>query len=943
MSNPSMDSEKHLPSGTVTFLFTDIQGSTKLAQEHPNEMPALLARHNEILNQAIKNHNGYVFQIVGDSFSAAFHNVLDATQSALEAQQALVTEAWSPAPIKVRMGIHTGSAKLTIDSEDSKYDGYATLALSQRIMSAGHGGQILLSHSSYDLIKSNHPKDAQFVDMGEHNLKDVIQPQRIYQVNVPELPSEFPPLKTQKIKNHNLPVKLTSFIGRERELIEARKRLTEARLLTLIGPGGTGKTRLSIQLGGDQLALYPDGVWMIELAPLADPALITQTIATAFGLRESPDRPLIEQVVDYLRTKSTLIILDNCEHLIDACARIAESLIQACANIKILASSREALGVSGETTYRVPSLSLPQDLGGLKDLPGLMDYESIRLFVDRASAANSNFKLTKENASSIAQICHRLDGIPLALELAAARARVLSAEQIAERLDDRFRLLTGGSRTALPRQQTLRALIDWSYDLLSDAEKALFRRLAVFVGGWTLEAAEAVCSGEGVESYDVLDLLAQLVDKSLVIADEHDGTVRYHRLETIRQYAREKLLETNEAVTVRDRHLDHFLEESKLTDDELVTMWYGSSVHEKTTEGNNIRAALSWAVDNHPIKAMKLATTSQTFWTWMLQGQLAEIREWCELILSRVENIKPEDAQSTENFMEMKALLWIRQSQVLMNQGDHTGSQSAAEKGVKIAREIDEKRLLAEALGAVGIGALYSGNPEYALQVAKEGVEISESLNYKWGNIWTYTTMIHVAKLTGDDTKAQEYRDKQNAILREEGIPVDAADEKFDLGLEALARGETEDAVSYFEDSISILEERGDEYRMTMTLSGTAHTLRQKGFPAEALFFYKRAIRLWQNWGHRAAVAHQLECFGLIAMAQEQSTRAAKLFSAADALRAIVNSVRTPDEQNEFENAKSKLQTDMGADEFNEIWKEGSVITMEQAIEFALDNNKITE
>lgn len=293
-------------------------------------------------------------------------------------------------------------------------------------MSAGHGGQILLSQTIHDLLRNSLPKDVKLSDMGEHNLKDIVQIQRIYQINAPDLPSEFPPLKTQKVKNHNLPVKLTSFIGRERELIEAKKRLAESRLLTLIGPGGTGKTRVSNQLGGDQLALYPDGVWMIELAPLADPALIPQTIASVFGLRKSPDRPLPDLVTDYLRAKSALLILDNCEHLIEACANIAESFIQACANLKILASSREALGVSGGTTYRVPSLSLPQDTQGLLDINSLLDYESIRLYVDRASAANPNFKLTKENASSVAQVCRRLDGIPLALEFVAARARVLS-------------------------------------------------------------------------------------------------------------------------------------------------------------------------------------------------------------------------------------------------------------------------------------------------------------------------------------------------------------------------------------------------------------------------------------------------------------------------------------------------------------------------------------
>ena len=922
----------NLPSGIVTFLFTDIEGSTKLAQEHSNEMPALLARHNEILNQAIQRHNGYVFQIVGDSFSAAFQNVRDAVNAALDAQNALHKETWSPAPIKVRMGIHTGAARLTIDSTDSKYDGYATLAQSQRIMSAGHGGQILLSQTTHDLLASNIPNDTKLSDMGEHNLKDIVQIQRIYQVNTPDLPSEFPPLKTQKVKNHNLPVKLTTFIGRERELIEAKKWLNEARLLTLIGPGGTGKTRLSIQLGGDQLALYPDGVWMIELAPLANPALITQTIASVFGLRDSPDRPLIEQITDYLRAKSALIILDNCEHLIDACARIAESLIQACANLKILASSREALGVSGETTYRIPSLSLPSDFRSLGDFGSLLDYEAIRLFVDRASAANPKFKLTKDNASSVAQICRRLDGIPLALELAAARARVLSVEQIAERLDDRFRLLTGGARTALPRQQTLRALIDWSYDLLSDPEKALFRRLAVFVGGWTLEAAESVCSGGGVEFYEVLDLLTQLVDKSLVIAEEQDGAVRYHRLETIRQYARDKLFETNEVSDVRNRHLEYYIQFGAAAETEYINPYQHEMVKKMTPEYDNIRSALIWGIDNQLEKAAELLSLSIVIWPWVLLGNTSEARDWLLLVLERINTV---DAGNINNLAKLKGRLLNRYSQVTMNMGDHQVSCAAAEESMAIARETNDEANLADALGSLGHCAAYAGDLEKATKAAKEGIQLSKRLDAKRELIWGLDAMTHIHHLDGNDKELFGYFTEINETVERMGSsldPVYAGGFKVE---QAIKTGNLEEAEKQMEIAIGHVLERQDSYMLATFQSMFAHALRGLGDLDKASMYYRKTIRLWQDRGHRAAIAHQLECFGFISLAKEHFARAAKLLSAAQTLRDAVSSVRTPEEQKEFEAATTSLQSKTY--DFDKIWEEGNSMTIEQAIEYALE------
>src|SRR5215208_3834209 len=464
-----MGDQNPFPSGTVTFLFTDIEGSTKLAQEHPREMPELLARHNAILNQSIETHHGFVFRIIGDSFSGAFDTASDALSAALEAQRSLQNESWSPAPIKVRMGIHTGSAQLKDDSQGASYEGYGTLALTQRIMSVGHGGQILLSQTTHDLVKDGlpGPYGAELRTMGERHLKDIFRPEHIYQVVAPDLLSDFPPLTTLETFNHNLPAQLTSFIGREQEIAEAQKLLSSTRILTFIGPGGIGKTRLSLQVAAEQFSEFKDGIWLIELAPLADSTYVLSTIASTFHLHEQQGVPLIDTITDYLRAKQLLLVLDNCEHLIETCAKLSDHFLHACPNLKIITSSREALGINGETVYHLASLSLPQDVEDLRDVGNLthdlMHYEATRLFSERASKANPQFALTKDNAPYVTQVCRQLDGIPLAIELAAARVKLFTPRQIAERLNDRFKLLTGGSRTALPRQQTLRALIDWRY------------------------------------------------------------------------------------------------------------------------------------------------------------------------------------------------------------------------------------------------------------------------------------------------------------------------------------------------------------------------------------------------------------------------------------------------------------------------------------------------
>ena len=600
----------NFPSGTVTFLFTDIEGSTKLAREHSETWETLRSSHHQILREAIESNNGFVFQVIGDAFCAAFHKAGDALQAAVKAQQGLQNEAWGDCVIRARMGLHTGEAEL----HNNEYQGYLTLSLVQRIMSAGHGGQILLSNVTENLLRGQLPKEVNLRDMGEHTFKDVPYAVRVFQVLEPNLKQEFPALRVQDVHPNNLPTQLTSFIGREKEVADVKRLLENTHLLTLIGPGGTGKTRLSLQVAVEVLHAYPHGVWFIELAPISNPSSVPAAALTALGLPAEVHRPAIDMLCDYLREKEALLILDNCEHLVEACARMVDRLLHAAPKLRILTSSRESLGIAGEVSYRVPSLELP-DIKQLPSLDALSQYEAVKLFIDRARAAQPTFNVTNENAPAVAQICHRLDGIPLALELAAAKVRALSVEQISKRLDDRFRLLTGGSRTALERHQTLRATLDWSYNLLPENEQVLFRRLSIFISGWTLEAAESVCSNETIHSEDVFELLEQLVNKSLVIAEDWQHETRYRMLETMRQYANEKLIEAGESEKLRDRHLDYYLNLAETAAPHLIRPEQLEWLDRLEADNDNLRLALEWALGKErPEPALRLCAALGRFW-----------------------------------------------------------------------------------------------------------------------------------------------------------------------------------------------------------------------------------------------------------------------------------------------------------------------------------------
>ena len=940
MTNPSTNLGAHLPSGTVTFLFTDIEGSTKLAQQYPDKMPALLARHHEILNRSIQTNHGYTFQVVGDSFAVAFHSARDALNTAVNAQRDLQNERWDPDPIKVRMGIHTGTAQLNVDSQQTPYIGYATIALTQRVMSAGHGGQILLSEATYDLIKDQLPEQVELRDMGERRLKSILRPARIYQLTVPDLPSDFPPLNTLESFNHNLPAQLTSFIGREKELDEIKKLVAENRMVTLAGAGGAGKTRLSLQIGADGLGQFSNGVWFAELAPVSDPALLPQTLLAIFNLRESVHRTPLEVLTDFLRSKELLLILDNCEHLIEACSHISDALLRACPKLKILATSREALGIAGEIPYLVPSLSLPQDFHRSGNFGSLMDFEAIRLFVERAVAAKPDFELTRDNASFVAQTCSHLDGIPLAIELAAARVKVLTPEQIASRLDDRFHLLTSGSRTALPRQQTLRAMIDWSYDLLTEQEKTLFRRLAVFVGGWTLEAAESVCpdvAPGGILPHDILDLLTRLVDKSLVKTEEVLGETRYRRLETIRQYSREKFLETDEVETIRDWHLNYFVRFAESADQGLQSKDQIIWGNRMAAEQDNLRAALEWGLSKNPYSALRIAGSSNLFWT--AGGYSAEGFRWTQQALESAGKLPHPEGISTQEIMaRAKTLRGL--TRLYLSLGDNANAKRVAEESVALYRRTQDRRGLAFALVILAYPLEFLGERDRAETLLRE----SESIARAEGDVYVLCRALNIlARVTidlyHDLEKSKRFVEEAYILAREAGLRYQEAQSLEILALLAMDTSDFMEARLYFQESVRAYEEVGATFNVILEKSNLAHLERRIGNHTSALEYYRETILAFRDMGQTGAVAHQLECFGFIAIEQNQKERALQLFAAAHALREKAGTPMRPEEKAYFDGQLMRLRDKMESPTLEWIWMKGHAQSMDHAIALALEEH----
>jgi predicted ATPase len=911
-------------------------------------------------------YDGYVFQIIGDAFCVAFHSASDAMNAALHAQRLLQSESWSPAPVHVRMGIHTGMAQFNPNSDQIKYLGYTTLVSTQRIMSAGHGGQVLVSGATHALAQDVLPADTELLDLGKRRLKDLVHPEHLYQLHAPGLASTFPPLKTLEASRNNLPVQLTSFIGRQNEIMEIKQELKDHHLVTLTGPGGTGKTRLSLQVAADLLDQFHHGVWFIELAPLTDPELIPQTILSAIGITEQSGKPL-NVLREYLRQKKSLIVLDNCEHLLDASANVANAVLSVAPDLKVLASSREALGVPGEMSYPIPSLSLP-DIKHIPVIEQFSHYEAVQLFLERASLVARRFSVDASNALSIAQICYRLDGIPLAIELAAARVQMLSVDQISAGLDDRFNLLTGGARTLLPRQQTLRALIDWSYDLLSEQERLLFCRLSVFVGGWTLEAAQEVCSGiqgDQIQSYEVLDLLNQLVNKSLIVLVEHSqsGEMRYRMLETIRQYGRDRLLEAAGDEILRQHHLAYFVKLTAQAEPELYRSDQVFWLNKLDEELDNLRMALEWALVTDVESGLQIVA-GPIYRFWLFHSTSRELGNWLAQLLQRYDSSTP---------LHVRALA-IQSQCVVNNAGKFHEAHLLAEKSLQMARSLSDRhseafslsilggftllqgsvgeaiplleqslaiyRALGDKVGQAGaIDWLSINNPdlELATAYASEGLGLCRELGDLAGVASILTTLARLTYSRGDFSSPAPWLEEVLSLARQLGDQVREDEALITYGTLAFWQGDYPRARALYEAGISLGEKIGYHYQNLWAQIYMAYAVLRQRELRHARQLFEDGVRGMQKADLVIGLVFAVEGLASLHVMEGQAERAAQLFAWADAMRGKMGDPRPPVEQASIERDLDVVQSTLKASDFASLSREGQRLTVDEAVILALE------
>src|SRR5579871_2549370 len=869
-----------VPAGTVTLLFTDIEGSTRLLEDLGDRYVSVVTDHHRLLRAAFKEWHGREISTEGDAFFVAFSRARDAVAAAVAAQRALSAHTWpEQAIVRVRMGLHTGEPVMT----ETGYEGM-DVHRAARICDAAHGGQILLSAATHALVETDLPRGLGVRDLGAHRLRDLARAERLFQVTGSDLMPVFPPLRSLDALLNNLPRQLTSFIGREREVAELKRSLSETAMVTLTGSAGVGKTRLALRVASELVSRYPDGAWLIELAALSDANLIAKEVASALSIPEQPRRSLTDTLVDALHPKSLLLILDNCEHLLAGAAQLAAVLLGACAGLRIVATSREPLGVSGEVVWRVPSLSAP-NLQALPPVEELLGYEAVRLFVERAALSRPGFRLTSSSAPAVAQVACRLDGIPLAIELAAAQVKVLSVDSIATRLDDRFRLLTSSSRTGLPRHQTLRAMLNWSHDLLSERERILFRRLSVFAGDFTLEATEQICGGGGLEEDDVLELLTRLVDKSLVLFDEREGCGWYRLLESIRQYGHDKLQQSQEAVDVLRRHRDWYLALAEQAEPEIRGPAQVAWLDRLEAEHDNFRGALHWcAASAEAEPGLRLACA--LWWFWYVRGHHREARERLAIALRTGES---------PPLLKARALRYIGYSATVL--ADAAAAQAALEQALAIARTLEDGLGAADALH--GLGRLAFWRRDFG---------------------------------------------RAAAFLNEARRLFAAADDKNDLarvlnslGYLAAAEGRLAAARTFYTESLMLCRETGNKWLVGYVTGNLGVVALREGAFDTAWQLHRDALAIWREVKHRMGMIAGLEDIGLLEAARGQAERAARLLGAAEAglkafgLRLPVSRVNA-----NVGDVLRGLRSALGDDAATARIAEGRAMTLEQAVRYAL-------
>lgn len=907
-------------SGTVTFLFTDIEGSTRLLQHIGDaESVQIFEDHRSLLRSTIAAAGGRELQDQGDGFLIAFQSPGDAIRGAVAAQRALAAHAWPrDARLQVRMGLHSGAPVKT-------REGFVGLDVHRaaRICQTGWGGQILISERTQELLRDL-PEGVELRDRGLHRLKDLQRPEHIFQVIHPALPADFPALRSLDPRLTNLPIQLSSFVGRERELTEITNLASRSRLVSLTGPGGTGKTRLALQVAAELTDGFKDGVWLMEFAAVTDAAAVPRVVAAVLNVREQPREALAITLAEALGRRRILLLFDNCEHVVATAAELADALLRSCPNLSVLATSREPLGVTGETIHPVPSMALP-DLDHLPAPEALPAYEAIRLFVDRATAVLPTFRLSAGNAAAVVQICVRLDGIPLALELAAVRVKVLPVEEIARRLDERFRLLVGGSRTAPVRHQTLQAAMDWSYGLLSEAERAVLRRLSVFAGGFTLEAAEHVCDGKDVEAADLLDLVSHLVDKSLVIADTEDGPPRYRMLETVRQYGRDRLRDAGEEPAARERHCDWFLHLAERAEPELHGHQQSDWLDRLDREHDNLRAALEWSLTSADTDiALRLVVA--LIWFWDTRAYFREGRDWLGRAIAA--------SQTTGSALHAHAL--IAAGHLAWHQSDYREGQQLIEDGLVLFTELGEKAGIAQSHWFLGLVASDLGDHARAVEIYERGLTLYRELGNRRGIMELLTWMGYAEHARGNVDRAAALHTQALSLARELKVPRMTAIALRGLGDAAAHRGDPGGAKALYEESLAVFRRIGARAFYTGLLQRLSVIARTEGDDSRAEALLKEGLAYCRELGEKIGLAAYFEDLAGLAARSGHPERAAQLFGASDTLRETLGGVDKFRTRDGYEADLALVRQGLGSSAFDAAVAAGRAMTLEQALDYAL-------
>jgi len=953
------------PSGTVTFLFTDIEGSTRRWEDDSPAMMAAIERHFALLDAAIQANSGVRFKTIGDAIQAAFATAVDALQAAVSAQRTLLAEDWGAlGPLSVRMALHTGAAM----PRDGDYLAPSLNRLS-RLLAAGSGGQILLTEATRNLVRDQMPADVRLLDLGEHHLRDLREAEHVFQVAAAGLPSAFPSLRSLTRAMHNLPAQLTTFIGRVREVAAVRARLLDpaVRLLTLTGPGGTGKTRLSLQVAADLIPAYPDGVWFVALAPVSDAPLVVNAIAGSLGLREAPGDEVKETLQTFLQSKRLLLILDNFEHVVEAAPLVGE-LLAACPELQILVTSRSPLHVSGAHEMPVLPLGLPHDDPGVP-MDKLLDSEAVQLFVDRAQTVRADFALDERNAAAIAAICQRLDGLPLAIELAAARIRLLSSEAILARLDSRLTLLTGGDRDRPERQQTLRAAIAWSHDLLDQDEQALFRRLTVFSGGWTLEAAEAIAQG-AEPAVAALDCLATLNDNSLITMSDDASGLRYGMLQTIQEFGAEQLVKSGEAEAIGDVHASIFLAlaneaEPYLTGPEAI-FW----LDRLDADYDNLRLALNWLTSRgDSIPAVRLAGALWRFW-W-LRGHISEGRAALESAL---------EAGDSADITQARAKALDGAGVLAETQGDYERAEALHRLALSISRNHDDRTGVARSLENLGVVAFDRGDFEQATSFLEESLTLAREAHDEHQTATALNDLGRIAYERGDLPRADTFYQESLSLRRNIASSLDIARSLNNLAFVAFALEEYGRARSLFEESLELYERGGDKWGAAGPLYGLAISVRRDGDLFRATALLEKSLSLFRETGDlrnasvallnlgdaareagdfqgaatyfreslagfravndRSGIVDGLAGIGGALAHSGQVERAAQLLAAAGKLNGELELSERMSNVSRFDADIAAVRASLAQEAFDTAWTAGSAHTMDQAIALASEETR---